>query len=105
MGTDDAQTAAPRAISAERGPRLTPTERGLRAAAGSIYVELGAIAVPLERSDVAGEPDDWRLDHLMRDLPASDRVQVLTFAEMPINLRHALDWAHPAGEDTVTEIR
>ncbi len=97
MGTGDARVGA---------QRLTPAERALREAAGPIYFELGAIEDPPESSVAAVEPDDWRLYHLMRNLPVSDRAQILAFAEMLYNLRHALDWAHPAGgEDTVTEIR
>lgn len=96
MGGDDARVGA---------PRLTPAERALREAAGPIYFELGAIADPPESSVAAVEPDDWRLYHLMRHLPESDRARILAFAEMLFNLRHALDWAHPTGEDTVTEIR
>ena len=96
MGSDDGRLGA---------PRLTPAERALREAAGPIYFELGAIADPPESSIAAVEPDDWRLYHLMRNLPVSDRMQIPAFAEMLYNLRHALDWANPAGEDRVTEIR
>lgn len=91
MGTDNA--------------RMTPAERALRDAAGPIYFELGAIEGPPESSVAAVEPDDWRLYHLMRNIPVSDRARILAFAEMLYNLRHALDWATPTGEDTVTDIR
>ena len=48
---------------------------------------------PPENSVSAFAPDDWRLYFLMRELPVADRIQVLRFAEMLYNLRHAMDWA------------
>jgi hypothetical protein len=32
-------------------------------------------------------PDDWRLYHLMRELPNDDRARVIAFAELLFNLR------------------
>jgi hypothetical protein len=34
-------------------------------------------------------PDDWRLYHLMRELPNEDRARVIAFAEMLATLRQA----------------
>ena len=106
MGIDDARAGGPRLGSAERAARLTPAERALRDAAGPTYFELGAIADPPESSVAAVEPDDWRLYHLMRNLPDADRARVLQFAELLYNVRHAMDWASPdGGDDIVTDIR
>ncbi len=35
------------------------------------------------------DPDDWRLYHLMRELPDADRARVIAFAELLSNLREA----------------
>jgi hypothetical protein len=35
-------------------------------------------------------PDDWRLYHLMRELPDQDRARVIAFAELLFNLRQAI---------------
>jgi hypothetical protein len=34
-------------------------------------------------------PDDWRLYHVMRELPQVDRARVIAFAELLFNLRLA----------------
>lgn len=34
-------------------------------------------------------PDDWRLYHLMRELPNEDRARVIAFAELLFTLRQA----------------
>ncbi len=34
-------------------------------------------------------PDDWRLYHLMRELPNEDRARVIAFAELLTTLRQA----------------
>lgn len=34
-------------------------------------------------------PDDWRLYHLMRELPNEDRARIIAFAEMLATLRQA----------------
>jgi hypothetical protein len=34
-------------------------------------------------------PDDWRLYHLMRELPNEDRARVIAFAELLATLRQA----------------
>ena len=34
-------------------------------------------------------PDDWRLYHLMRELPNEDRARVIAFAEFLATLRQA----------------
>lgn len=70
----------------------TPAERALQAMGGPSYFEVGQVNPP-GNSVSAFAPDDWRLYYLMRELPVSDRLQVLRFAEMLYNLRHAMDWA------------
>ena len=71
---------------------VTPAERALRDVGGPTYFEIGRVDPP-ENSVSAFAPDDWRLYFLMRELPVADRIQVLRFAEMLYNLRHAMDWA------------
>ena len=71
---------------------VTPAERALREVGGPSYFEIGRVDPP-ENSVSAFAPDDWRLYFLMRELPVADRIQVLRFAEMLYNLRHAMDWA------------
>jgi hypothetical protein len=78
---------------------LTPAERALRAIGGPTYFEVAHVEPP-SNSVSAFAPDDWRLYYLMRELPVSDRVQVLRFAEMLYNLRHAMDWATDAPSET-----
>ena len=39
------------------------------------------------------DPDDWRLYHLMRELPDEDRARVIAFAQMLADLRRARDQA------------
>ncbi|HEY8448459.1 MAG TPA: hypothetical protein VIL01_15265 [Thermomicrobiales bacterium] len=34
-------------------------------------------------------PDDWRLYHLMRELPNEDRARVLAFADLLVSMRRA----------------
>lgn len=70
----------------------TPAERALHEAGGPSYFEIGRVQPP-GNSISSFAPDDWRLYYLMRELPVSDRLQVLRFAEMLYNLRHAMDWA------------
>ena len=77
---------------------VTPAERALRDVGGPTYCEMGRVDPP-ENSVSAFAPDDWRLYFLMRELPVADRIQVLRFAEMLYNLRHAMDWA----DDTPVE--
>ena len=72
----------------------TPAERALREIGGPAYLEIGKLDPP-GNSVSAFAPDDWRLYYLMRELPVDDRLQVLRFAEMLYNLRHAMDWATP----------
>jgi hypothetical protein len=38
-------------------------------------------------------PDDWRLYHLMRELPNDDRARVIAFAELLFGLREAREKA------------
>jgi hypothetical protein len=38
-------------------------------------------------------PDDWRLYHLMREIPDEDRARVIAFAELLFNLREGRRWA------------
>ena len=71
---------------------LTPAQRALREIGGPTYFEVGGVEPP-SNSISAFAPDDWRLYYLMRELPVADRLQVLHFAEMLYNLRHAMDWA------------
>lgn len=71
---------------------LTPAERVMREVGGPAYFEIAGVDPP-SNSISAFAPDDWRLYYLMRELPVADRVQVLRFAEMLYNLRHAMDWA------------
>lgn len=85
--------------------RLTPAERALREAAGPTSLEFGAVEEMAGGAAVAVDPDDWRLYHLMRNLPSADRLRVLAFAELLFNLRHAMDQAQPTDEDVVTDIR
>ncbi len=80
----------------------TPAERALREAGGLSYFDIMAVDPPAN-SISAFAPDDWRLYYLMRELPVPDRLQVLRFAEMLYNLRHAMDWAAPPS-DTVVDI-
>ena len=85
-------------------PSLTPAEQVLRAAAGPAYFDADLIEPP-PSSIAAVDPDDWRLYHLMRNLPEADRARVLEFAELLYNVRHAMDWARADGDDIVTDIR
>jgi hypothetical protein len=82
---------------------MTPAERVLRDMGGPTYFEVGRVDPPAN-SVSAFAPDDWRLYYLMRELPVPDRIQVLRFAEMLYNLRHAMDWATTAPADTVVDI-
>jgi hypothetical protein len=75
----------------------TPAERVLREIGGPSYLEIGTLEPP-GNSVSAFAPDDWRLYYLMRELPVADRLQVLLFAEMLYNLRHAMDWATTSPE-------
>ena len=45
-------------------------------------------------------PDDWRLYHLMRELPNDDRHRVIEFAEMLFSLRKARSWAETRGNQS-----
>jgi hypothetical protein len=81
---------------------LTPAERALREVGGPTYFEIGRLDPP-SNSVSAFAPDDWRLYYLMRELPVPDRLQVLRFAEMLYNLRHAMDWAGDAPEEAATD--
>jgi hypothetical protein len=80
---------------------LTPAERALREVGGPTYFEIGRLEPP-SNSVSAFAPDDWRLYYLMRELPVADRVQVLRFAEMLYNLRHAMDWADESPGEAAT---
>jgi hypothetical protein len=80
---------------------LTPAERALREVGGPTYFEIGRLEPP-SNSVSAFAPDDWRLYYLMRELPVADRVQVLRFAEMLYNLRHAMDWADESPDEAAT---
>jgi hypothetical protein len=42
-------------------------------------------------------PDDWRLYHLMREIPDEDRARVIAFAELLFNLRAGRRWADEGG--------
>jgi hypothetical protein len=42
-------------------------------------------------------PDDWRLYHLMRELPEADRARIIAFAELLFNLREGRRWAEGGG--------
>lgn len=75
----------------------TPAQRALREIGGPSYLEIGQLDPP-GNSVSAFAPDDWRLYYLMRELPVGDRLQVLRFAEMLYNLRHAMDWAEPPSD-------
>ena len=58
--------------------------------ADSIY------AVPTNADHSLGEtisPDDWRLYHLMRELPNEDRARIIAFAELLFELHRARDCA------------
>lgn len=79
----------------------TPAERALREIGGPSYLEIGKLDPP-GNSVSAFAPDDWRLYYLMRELPVADRLQVLRFAEMLYNLRHAMDWAEPPTDSPST---
>jgi hypothetical protein len=79
---------------------VTPAERALREVGGPTYFEIGRLDPP-SNSVSAFAPDDWRLYFLMRELPVADRLQVLRFAEMLYNLRHAMDWADDGPEEAV----
>jgi hypothetical protein len=81
----------------------TPAERALRAIGGPSYFEIGKVDPP-GNSVSAFAPDDWRLYYLMRELPVADRVQVLRFAEMLYNLRHAMDWAEEAPAESPADM-
>ena len=85
--------------------RLTPAEQVLRDAIGPISYGLGGFEAPPEDSIAAVEPDDWRLYHLMRGLPSSDRLRILAFAQVLFNLRHTMDETRSTDEDIVTDIR
>ena len=82
---------------------LTPAERILREIGGPAYFEIGLVDPP-SNSVSAFAPDDWRLYYLMRELPVADRLQVLRFAEMLYNLRHAMDWAVEAPGEAMPDI-
>jgi hypothetical protein len=81
----------------------TPAARALREAGGLSYFDIMQVEPPAN-SISAFAPDDWRLYYLMRELPVPDRLQVLRFAEMLYNLRHAMDWAEPTPSDSVVDI-
>ena len=81
----------------------TPAERALREIGGPSYFEVGQVNPP-GKSVSAFAPDDWRLYYLMRELPVTDRLQVLRFAEMLYNLRHAMDWAVTAPADSAADV-
>lgn len=81
---------------------LTPAERALREIGGPTYFEVAQVDPP-SNSVSAFAPDDWRLYYLMRELPVADRLQVLRFAEMLYNLRHAMDWATDAPGEAVAD--
>ena len=81
---------------------LTPAERALREIGGPTYFEVARVDPP-SNSVSAFAPDDWRLYYLMRELPVADRLQVLRFAEMLYNLRHAMDWAVDAPSEAVAD--
>lgn len=74
-------------------PPLTPAQRALLDAAGPVYIETLEFGPPESPLAAAVEPDDWRLYYLLRELPPADRAQVLAFAELLFNLRHAQRWA------------
>ena len=80
---------------------MTPAERALREIGGPGYFEISKVEPP-GNSISAFAPDDWRLYYLMRELPVADRLQVLRFAEMLYNLRHAMDWAEESPSDTTS---
>lgn len=82
---------------------MTPAERALHEIGGPSYFEISRVDPP-NNSVSAFAPDDWRLYYLMRELPVTDRLQVLRFAEMLYNLRHAMDWSAAAPGDTVVDI-
>ena len=82
---------------------MTPAERALRELGGPSYFDISQVDPP-GNSVSAFAPDDWRLYYLMRELPVRDRVQVLRFAEMLYNLRHAMDWSTASPTDTVVDI-
>jgi hypothetical protein len=42
-------------------------------------------------------PDDWRLYHLMRELPDEDRARIIAFAELLSDLRRAREAARRQG--------
>jgi hypothetical protein len=73
--------------------RLTPAERELLLAAGPTYLDASRIETPQSSLAAAIDPDDWRLYHLMRELPQDDRARVLALAELLFNLHHAQRWA------------
>jgi hypothetical protein len=73
--------------------RLTPAELALLHAAGPTYLDAARIEPPESTLAGAIDPDDWRLYHLMRELPQADRARVLEMAELLYNLRHAQRWA------------
>lgn len=68
-------------------PNETPTDRQ---EAGASRDEIYALPSAAHRSlsDLIS-PDDWRLYHLMRELPNDDRHRVVEFAEMLMSLREA----------------
>lgn len=85
------------------GHRPTPAEHALLAHAGPAYLEAGEVETPESTLAATVEPDDWRLFHLMRELPEADRARVLGFTEMLFNLRHAQRWA--VGEEGPSQLR
>jgi hypothetical protein len=81
----------------------TPVERVLTEVGGPAYFEVGRVNPP-GNSVSSFAPDDWRLYYLMRELPVRDRLQVLRFAEMLYNLRHAMDWAAAPQSESPADI-
>ena len=79
--------------------RITPAQRKLREVGGPSYFDVSQVEPP-GNSVSAFAPDDWRLYYLMRELPVGDRLQVMAFAEMLYNLRHAMDWAAAPTDET-----
>ena len=72
---------------------LTPAQRMLMLAAGPTFINSFELDTPDSGLAAAVEPDDWRLYYLLRELPEPDRAQVLAYAELLFNLRHAQHWA------------
>jgi hypothetical protein len=46
------------------------------------------------------DPDDWRLYHLMRDLPNEDRARIVAFAELLFDLRRAREGARVGSRES-----